>query len=197
MLERNRRRPSPAAVISIVALIVVVGGGSFAAASSHHPLTLKKVKRIATKLANRQITIRAAGLSVAHASSADNATTAANLTPPEAVHLVGAPGEPNFVGGAKDVGLEYTPLGFWRDRQCMLHLQGTILSESGSPVFRLPEADRPAERVLAPIAVASPEDGPGVVEIRPSGAVTPTGAEPKPKTYDFGFDGVSFRVANC
>lgn len=195
MHERTRRPQSPATALAVLALIVAVGGGSYAAASSHHALSPKAIRRLATKIANRQITKRAAGLSVAHAGTADSATTAAGLTPPEPVHLVGAPGEPAFVGGAKNVGLEYTPLGFWKDRECVVHLQGTILAASGKGVFRLPEADRPAERVLAPIAVASPENGPGVVEIWSSGAVTPTGEEPK--TYDFGLDGVSFRAARC
>jgi hypothetical protein len=197
MLEWTRRLPSPATALAVVALIAAVGGGSYAAASSHQALSLKAIRRLATKVANRQISKRAAGLSVAHAGAADTATTAAGLTPPEAVHLVGAPGEPALVGGAKNADPEYTPLGFWRDKECVVHLQGTILAESEKGVFRLPETDRPAKRVLAAIAVASPEDGPGVVEILPSGAVTPTGELPKPQTYDFGFDGVSFRAASC
>jgi hypothetical protein len=193
MHKRTRRPQSPATALAVLALIVAVGGGSYAAASSHHTLSPKAIRRLATKIANGQITKRAVRLSVAHAGSADTATTAAGLTPPEPVHLVGAPGEPPFVGSAHNASPEYTPLGFWKDRECVVHLQGTILAESQQGVFRLPEADRPAQRVLAAIANTAPEAA--SVEVKPSGAVTPQTEELKP--YDFGFDGVTFRAATC
>jgi hypothetical protein len=71
VLSRIRRMPSPALAISVIALIVAVGGGAFAVASSN-----SSVKKLATKIANKQITQRAAGLSVLHAGTADSATTA-------------------------------------------------------------------------------------------------------------------------
>ena len=67
MLRRIRRLPSPALVISAIALVLAVGGGTFAiAALSHHD------KKVVKKIANKQITKRAPGLSVNHATSADN-----------------------------------------------------------------------------------------------------------------------------
>jgi hypothetical protein len=63
----KRRTPSPAVVISIIALAFAVGGG-FAVAKKHHS-DAKSDK----KIANKQITKRAPGLSVAHAKTADNA----------------------------------------------------------------------------------------------------------------------------
>ena len=66
--------PSPAIVISIVALVFAVGGG-FAVAKKHHHSDTKSDK----KIANKQITKRAPGLSVAHAKTADKATDADKL----------------------------------------------------------------------------------------------------------------------
>ncbi len=63
--------PSPALVIGSIALILAIGGGSFALATSDNSTD----KRIAKKVANKQITKRAPGLSVKQAKSADTATT--------------------------------------------------------------------------------------------------------------------------
>jgi hypothetical protein len=79
MLTRIRRLPSPALVISAIALIVAVGGGTFAFAISDNA----KDKKIARKQANKQITKRAPGLSVNHASTADNASQLGGLAPSE------------------------------------------------------------------------------------------------------------------
>jgi hypothetical protein len=95
MLRRIRRLPSPALVLSAIALIVAVGGGTFAIASS------------SKKLVNKQITKRAPGLSVRHATSADAATNADNLG--------GAP------SGA------YEPRPQW----ALVKGNGTILAQSG------------------------------------------------------------------
>jgi hypothetical protein len=66
------RTPSPAIVISIIALVFAVGGG-FAVAKKHH-----SDSKSDKKIANKQITKRAPGLSVAHAKTADTAAQAAN-----------------------------------------------------------------------------------------------------------------------
>jgi cytoskeletal protein RodZ len=71
MIRRIRRLPSPALVISAIALIIAVGGGTFAIASSDN----KRDKKIAKKVANKQIKKKAPGLSVNHANSADSAST--------------------------------------------------------------------------------------------------------------------------
>lgn len=80
-----------------------------------------------------------------HATNADTAATAQTLAAPEAMHLVGAPGEPTFQnswqnrGGTAD-----EPLGFYKDRAGIVHLQGRIVG--GSPnngIFQLPSGYRP------------------------------------------------------
>ena len=64
------RIPSPALVISIIALIAALGGGYAIAKGGD--------KKSDKKIANKQITKRAPGLSVLHAKTADNATDSGN-----------------------------------------------------------------------------------------------------------------------
>jgi hypothetical protein len=71
VLTRLRQLPSPALVIGSIALILALGGGSFALATSDNSTD----KKIAKKVADKQITKRAPGLSVKHATSADTAAT--------------------------------------------------------------------------------------------------------------------------
>jgi hypothetical protein len=88
MLARIRRLPSPALVISAIALIVAVGGGAFAIAASDN----NKDKKIAKKVANEQITRRAAGLTVKHAATAATATNAVHATSANNAAPIGSAG---------------------------------------------------------------------------------------------------------
>jgi cobalamin biosynthesis Mg chelatase CobN len=63
-------------VISAIALIFAVGGGAFAIASSDN----KKDKKIAKKVANKQIDKKAPNLSVKHAKKANHAKKAKTAT---------------------------------------------------------------------------------------------------------------------
>jgi hypothetical protein len=74
------RRPSPALLIAVFALIVAVGGGTFAIAGSD--------KTTDKKIANKVVTKRAPGLSVAHATTAGTATTATTAGTANAVSSV-------------------------------------------------------------------------------------------------------------
>jgi len=71
-MKRVFRRPSPAMLVAIAALIVALGGTAVAGGV----LNKKKVKNIS----NNQITQRAPGLSVSHATTADSATNAGSAT---------------------------------------------------------------------------------------------------------------------
>ena len=75
MLSRLRRLPSPALVIASIALIVAVGGGSFALAISD----TKSDKRIAKRVAIKQIRRLEHSLQVKHARIARRAKTADTL----------------------------------------------------------------------------------------------------------------------
>ena len=72
MMSKRIKRPSPAMVIAITALITALSGTAIAGGV----LNKKKVKKIATNVANKQIESRAPGLSVARAISADSASNA-------------------------------------------------------------------------------------------------------------------------
>jgi hypothetical protein len=71
----SKRTPSPAMIVAVIALCLGLGGAAIAA-----DLTKPQVKKIAKKVANKQIKKKAPGLSVAHARTADSATTAQNAT---------------------------------------------------------------------------------------------------------------------
>jgi hypothetical protein len=73
VLGNTWRLPSPALVISAVALIFAVGGGTFAIAAGSGA---SQTKKIAKKVADKEISLRASGLSVSHARTADQATNA-------------------------------------------------------------------------------------------------------------------------
>lgn len=85
------------------------------------------------------------------ASSANTAGTANALSPLEATHLVGASGEPGFENGSFNFpgaeGISFNPVGFYKDHEGIVHLQG--IAEGGSStgvasVFTLPPGFRPA-----------------------------------------------------
>ena len=74
------RRPSPAMVVAVLALAFAVVGTAMAGVATISVLgkqEKKQVKKIARKQANAQITARARGLSVSHATTADSANSAA------------------------------------------------------------------------------------------------------------------------
>jgi hypothetical protein len=95
-----------------------------------------------------------------HATTADSASTAAHATtadtatgiaPAEAFHLVGAPGEPVFQNSWHNGASIYDePLGFYKDREGVVHLRGLI--SGGAPnntIFQLPAGYRPAAGKIA------------------------------------------------
>lgn len=74
------RRPTPAMVVAVLALAFAVVGTAMAGVATISVLgkqEKKQVKKIARKQANAQITARARGLSVSHATTADSANSAA------------------------------------------------------------------------------------------------------------------------
>jgi hypothetical protein len=92
-----------------------------------------------------------------NAKNADNAKSAVNASqlggtpaanyvkgPLEAVHLVGAPGEPAFENGCENFGGEFQRAGFYKDPFGIVHLVGDVKNCTGQSVFTLPAAFRPA-----------------------------------------------------
>jgi len=88
------------------------------------------------------------------ANTADTASVANGLSPLEAKHVVGSPGEPgfengwqNYPGGEEGIGsLTFGPISFYKDHEGIVHLEGLAVTESESltSVFTLPPGYRPA-----------------------------------------------------
>ncbi|MGN6663508.1 MAG: hypothetical protein ACTHK6_04785 [Solirubrobacterales bacterium] len=72
------------------------------------------------------------------------------LSPMEATHIVGAPGEPPFENGSSNFsvpGVQLNPVGFYKDHEGIVHLQGVAKVGKGAPItsiFTLPPGFRPA-----------------------------------------------------
>jgi hypothetical protein len=83
--------------------------------------------------------------SAVHAGKADSATVAGTITPPEALHVVGEPGEPAFGPTWSNFSPTERPsAAFYLDREGVVHLQGEVTANNTQPViFTLPPAYRP------------------------------------------------------
>jgi len=211
-MKRLQPRLTYANVVSTICLFLLLGGGAYAAFKlPRNSVGTNQIKNNAitgAKIKNGAITgskINASSLgtvpSASHAGTADSATTAGtaskattaeNLAAPEAVHFVGAPGEPSFESGFED-NIGTARLGFYKDRQCVVHFVGDVKGSSGFPVFTLPAADRPAEESLAAIGVGGPNVG--NLELRTNGLVVPYSGGSGTQVY--GFAGLSFKAASC
>ncbi len=208
-------------VVSTLCLFLLLGGGAAFAAShlaknsigtrqlKKNSVTTAKIRNNAvttTKIKKKAVTGAKINLSslgtvpaatnatnAAHANAADTATNAGNLATPEAIHVVGASGEPPFENGFEDLGSPVAPLGFYKDRQCVVHFNGDTRGEGGVAAFTLPTAYRPAADELSGIGVGGPTAG--NVELQANGEVKPFFAGSGSKV--FGFASISFRAATC
>lgn len=163
------RRPSPALVVAIVALVVAMAGTGYAASQlpggsvgskqlKSNAVTTAKIKKNAVtgaKIKKKTITGSDINLNkLGTVPSANAANVANSLAPMEATHLIGAPGEPGFEGGAFNIpggpGIGFPPAGFYKDHDGIVHLQGFVAS--GAPplgaVFTLPVGFRPANGTI-------------------------------------------------
>jgi hypothetical protein len=211
---------SYANVVATLALVIALTGAT-AFAATHlaqnsvgprqlraNAVTSAKIKNGAVTGAKVKLSTLGTVPSAQHAVSADAAGRAASagtaeratsaglaeaLTPPEAVHFVGAPGEPPFESGFANIAIGTSPAGFYKDRECVVHLLGTMIGPSQQVAFRLPPADVPAQEVVGAIGVAGPEAG--LLTIKPSGTVEPASETPGNST--FGLDAFTFRAAAC
>jgi len=167
MNERATRRPSPALVISILALVVAMAGTAFAATQlpknsvgskqiKKNAITAAKIKKNAITTAKvKKEAITSAKIKLSNLKTVPSANVANSLAPMEATHLVGAAGEPPFLGGSSNVppgmGLTFQPVGFFKDHDGVVHLEGFAKAGAEGPlpglVFQLPAGFRPASGV--------------------------------------------------
>ena len=191
MQKRRFRAPSPAFVIALIALFVALGGTTYAATSlpknSVGSKQLKKNAVTGPKIKKGAVTaakINPAGLTVPSATQATNATTAANIAAPEAYHAIGATGEPAFQNSAHNFGSGFSTAGFFKDREGIVHLKGTV-AETGGVIFTLPAGYRPTE-TLDIVVIQS--GSASYVYVHPNGDVETHGGG------NVGLDSISFRA---
>ena len=91
MSQIKNARPSPAMVIAVLALIAAIAGTAIADPFATKGISAKKTKKIAKNVANKQITKRAAGLTVGNANSLGGTPASAYGLKPDWV-LVNAAG---------------------------------------------------------------------------------------------------------
>ncbi|MGN6663506.1 MAG: hypothetical protein ACTHK6_04775 [Solirubrobacterales bacterium] len=157
--------------MSTIAVFLVLGGATAFAASQlgknsvgtkqlkKNAVTAAKIKKNAVTGAKiKKDTVTGAKVNESTLGTVPSASIADALTPPEPVHLVGAPGQPPFENGGSNAALEglsgahLNPVGFWKDHDGVVHLQGIAqVGKNGNsivPYFTLPPGFRPAAGAL-------------------------------------------------
>jgi hypothetical protein len=156
-MKTLRPRLTFANVVAVIALFVALGGTGLAASqlgkNSVGSRQLKKNAVITAKIKNGAVTgaksnARSLGTvpTAVNATHAENATLAGSIAAPEAPHLVGAPGEPQFATKWENGAPGLTPVSFYKDREGVVHLEGLatgVLGETPDLVFTLPSGYRP------------------------------------------------------
>ncbi|MET0559669.1 MAG: hypothetical protein ABW065_13535 [Solirubrobacterales bacterium] len=86
-----------------------------------------------------------------HATTATTASFAATISSAGPIRIVGAAGEPPFLNGSENrvlAGVEYQPVGFYKDPAGIVHLEGVVKPGTVDPevglLFELPQGYRPA-----------------------------------------------------
>lgn len=174
-MKQLRQHLTYANVVATLALCLALGGATAFAAShlgknSVGSKQLKKNSVTAAKIKKNAVTtakIKANAVTGAQvneatlatvpsansanlANQANEAKLANSLSPLEATHVVGAPGQPGFENGSSNAsfpGAQLNPVGFFKDHEGIVHLQGVAKVGKGAPItsiFTLPPGFRPA-----------------------------------------------------
>ena len=156
----QRPKLTYANVVATLALFIALGGATALAAShlgknsvgtkqlKKNSVTTAKIKKNAVTGAKIKLSSLGTVPSATHATSADIANS---LSPLEAVHVVGAAGEPPFEGGSKNysAGVKFPPVSFYKDHDGIVHIEGFAeVANSSSErvsIFTLPPGFRPAD----------------------------------------------------
>jgi hypothetical protein len=164
-MQKLRKHLTYANVVATICLFLLLGGATALAAGQlgkntvgtkqlkKNAVTAAKIKKNAVTTAKiKKDAVTGAKVNEATLGTVPSASIASALTPLEATHIVGAPGEPGFENGAKNIPstgeIPLIPVGFYKDHEGIVHLQGVAevgKSASGVPtVFTLPPGFRPA-----------------------------------------------------
>jgi hypothetical protein len=172
------RRPSPAMIVALIALVCALTGTAWAALGKNSVgskqlkknavVTAKIKKEAVTGAKIKKDTVTGAKVNESTLGTVPSAGVASSLTPPEAVHLVGAGGQPSFENGSGNAvveglpGVHLNPVGFWKDKEGVVHLQGIAQVGKGGTgivsIFTLPAGFRPASGAIIIQAPAGPEN---------------------------------------
>jgi hypothetical protein len=195
-------------VVSTLCLFLLLGGSAAYAATKlaknsvgtkqikNNSITAAKIKNGAITGSKVQLSSLGTVPSAAQATTAANATNAAHadsasvadaIAPPEALRAVGRPGQPPFAPAWENTGLETAPVAFYKDREGVVHLQGTA-SGNGTEelILTLPAGYAPAANEYFPSIGSSGAFS--VVRVSPTGEVV--GAD-KSRAH---LDGISWRA---
>jgi hypothetical protein len=156
-----RHRIGSAHILALIAIVLALGDNALAFTLGKNSVGSKQLKKNAVttaKIKNKAVTgakikpgtITGTQINLAKLGTVPTANLANSLAPLEAVHLVGAPGEPPFENGAHNIGstgpFSLNPVGFYKDREGIVHLQGAAETGKTPPgfVFTLSPGFRPA-----------------------------------------------------
>lgn len=158
-MKSVRTRLTYANVMSSIAVFLVLGGGAAFAAGqlAKNSVGTKQLKNNA--VTTKKIKKNAVTGAKVKESTLGTVPSASSLTPMEATHLVGAAGEPAFENGASNLPSEgplgFNPVGFYKDHEGIVHLQGIAKAGTEGIVFTLPPGYRPASTkvlILSPLS---------------------------------------------
>jgi hypothetical protein len=218
-VSRLRPRLTYANVMATIAVFIALGGASYAALKlpknsvgtkqlKKNSVVTAKVKKEAITaakvkkgtLTGSQINVSTLG-TVPTAQTALTAETANAIAAPEAYHEVGASAFMNGWHNKPPSAENNETVGFYKDREGVVHLKGTAEGGTKTPVFHLPAGYRPASGKVLRFSIACTGGpcgvaqaglmliaGPGVVPGEDGSVLVLPGA------IRVSFDGVTFRA---
>lgn len=166
-MQELRKHLTYANVVATICLFLLLGGATAIAAGAlgkntvgskqlkKNAVTAAKIKKNAVTTAKiKKDAVTGAKVNESTLETVPSANLANSLAPMEATHIVGAPGQPAFENGSSNFlpGVGLNPVGFYKDHDGVVHLQGVAQVGKGAPImsiFTLPPGFRPAAGHLA------------------------------------------------
>jgi hypothetical protein len=212
-----RPKLSYANVMSTLCFFLLLGGGAYAAGHlGKNTVGSKQLKKNAVttaKIKNKAVTgakikpgtITGTQVDASTLGTVPVANLANSIAPPESAHLVGGAAEPafqhNWTNAVPEGGSDLNPVGFYKDREGFVHLQGLAAGgEANRVVFQLPPGYRPGPHklIVTPAACAGggcSAAGTGVLLILGSNSSEPEGdGAILMNAATIGLDGITFRA---
>ncbi|HEX6782560.1 MAG TPA: hypothetical protein VF125_11090 [Solirubrobacterales bacterium] len=164
-MKQISKRLTYANVMSSIAVFLVLGGATALAAGlaknsvgskqlKKNAVTAAKIKKNAVTTAKiKNDAVTGAKVKEETLGTVPSANLANSIPPAEPTHLVGTAGQPGFENGSSNFpgegGLGFNPVGFYKDHEGIVHLQGIAKGGTSLPViFTLPPGFRPASGKL-------------------------------------------------